>query len=86
MECLIQHVDDEQRRLVVLAGRLAHHQVPDLLVVCAEAGGLKLVLDLADLLTADAAGSRALRRLSLEGATLLNVSEYLRIKLDLTAP
>jgi hypothetical protein len=58
--------------------------VPDLLVVCSEASGLKLVLDLTDLLTADTVGIRALRQLSSQGATLQNMSEYLRLKLDLT--
>jgi anti-anti-sigma regulatory factor len=84
MECLIQHVDDGERRVIQLAGRLGYDQVPDLLVVCSQADGLKVVLDLGDLLTADSAGVRALRRLRGDGATFVNMSEYIRIKLDLT--
>jgi anti-anti-sigma regulatory factor len=84
MECLIQHVDDTERRVIQLAGRLAYDQVPDLLFVCSQAGSLKVVLDLGDLLTADSAGVRALRSLRGGGATFVNMSEYIRIKLDLT--
>ena len=83
MECWIDHTDDADHRLVRLAGRLGYEQVPDLLRVCDEREGRKLVLDLVDLLTTDSAGVQALRRLRRDGASFHHLSEYLRLKLNL---
>jgi hypothetical protein len=44
-----------------------------------------LVIDLADLLNADATGVDALRRLQREGATFVKVSQYMRLKMDAAA-
>jgi hypothetical protein len=85
VECWIDHADEPSRRVVRVAGRLAHPQVPDLMQVCAGRGRRQLVVDLSDLLNADATGIDALRRLQHEGATFVKVSQYLRLKLDAPA-
>jgi hypothetical protein len=53
--------------------------------VCAGRGHRQLVLDLSDLLNADATGLDALRRFQREGATFVKISQYLRLKLDASA-
>jgi hypothetical protein len=81
VECLIAHDDEPSRRVVRIAGRLNFAQVPDLIAVCGDRAGRQLTLDLTELLHADAIGAEALRRLRREGATLVNLSEYMRLKL-----
>ncbi len=63
-----------------VAGYLAGAHVRDLLRVCAEASG-HLRIDLTDLLSVDARGVDALRRLGRNGAELLGVAQYLRYQL-----
>ena len=75
-------MDESDRRIVRLAGRLGESQVPELLMACGEAGPLEL--DLSDLLSADAAGLEALQRVQARGATLVGVPGY--IQLQLAAP
>ena len=84
MECWIDVTDETDRCIVRLAGRLGAAQVPDLSLVCRNNSRSRLLLDLSDLLNADPIGIETLRRLRREGATLIGVSEYLRLKLDST--
>jgi hypothetical protein len=72
-------VQEEHRRVVRLAGRLGEAQVPELLLACAEAD--PLVLDLSDLVSADAAGLEALRRVETRGATFVGVPGYIQLQL-----
>ena len=80
MDCWIGVVQETDRRVVRLAGRLSVAQVPELLEACAEAPPIEL--DLTDLVSADAAGIEALQRLRSQGATLVGAPGYLQLKLD----
>jgi hypothetical protein len=80
VDCWIGVVQQTDRRLVRLAGRLSVAQVPELLEACAEV--LPIELNLADLVSADAAGIEALQRLRGRGATLVSAPGYLQLKLD----
>jgi len=80
VDCWIGVVQEVDRRLVRLAGRLSVTQVPELLTVCAEV--LPIEIDLSDLVSADASGIEALQRLRARGATLVNAPGYLQLKLD----
>jgi hypothetical protein len=62
---------------VLLAGRLNAAQVPELRAVCANASG-RVRIDLTDLVSADAVGIDALRRLRGDGVELVGVARYLR--------
>ena len=77
MECRIQVVPQPDICLVYLAGRLNAAQVPELRQVCADVTG-RIRVDLSDLLSADAVGIDALRRLRRDGAELVGVARYLR--------
>jgi hypothetical protein len=83
VDCWIGVIQETDRRLVRLAGRLSVAQVPELLEACAEA--LPLEVDLADLVSADAAGIEALQRLRGQGARLVSAPGYLQLKLDSNA-
>lgn len=72
---------ETDRRVVRLAGRLAFSQVPELLRACEGTDRVRLQLDLKDLVSADAAGIDALRRIRARGAELLNVSGYIQLTL-----
>ena len=80
VECWIGVVQETDRRIVRLAGRLSIAEVPELLNACADAHPLEL--DLRDLLSADVAGIEALQRLRGRGATLVGAPGYLQLKLD----
>ncbi len=80
VDCWIGVVQETDRRLVRLAGRLSAAQVPELLEACAN--GSLLEIDLRDLVSADAAGIEALQRLRTRGATLVGAPGYLQLKLD----
>ena len=80
VDCWIGVVQEPDRRLVRLAGRLSVAQVPELLETCAES--LPIELDLTDLVSADAAGIDALQRLRSKGARLVGAPGYLQMKLD----
>jgi hypothetical protein len=82
MECWIGHTDEPGQRVVRVAGYLASAQVPDLLVVCRGGCATHLTIDLSDLLNADVTGIETLRRLAREGASLVEVPEYIRLKLS----
>jgi len=78
--CRIESRRENGRLVVHLAGRLAEPHVPDLLAVCADAS--HPILELDELVSADAIGVDALLRLEHQGATLEGLPEYLRLKLD----
>jgi CheY-like chemotaxis protein len=80
VDCWIGVVQQTDRRLVRLAGRLSVAQVPELLEACAEV--FPIELNLADLVSADMAGIEALQRLRDQGATLVSAPGYLQLKLD----
>jgi hypothetical protein len=82
VDCRISVTDSETQRVVRLAGRLGGAQVPDLLQICGERGAREVIIDLADLLNADAVGIDALRRLQQQGATLARVNPYVQLKLE----
>jgi ABC-type transporter Mla MlaB component len=79
VECWIGVVDESDRRIVRLAGRLGEAQVPELLMACSEAA--RLELDLSDLLSADVAGLEALQRVQARGATFVGVPGYIQLQL-----
>jgi ABC-type transporter Mla MlaB component len=84
VDCWIGVVQQSDRRLVQLAGRLSVAQVPELLGACAEEAA-SIHVDLTDLVSADAAGIEALQRLRGQGATLFGAPGYLQLKLDTPA-
>ena len=65
-----------------LAGRLAEAQTAAFLEACAGAGASP-VLDLRDLVSADPIGLDALLRMQAQGARLVGLPEYMRLKLEL---
>ena len=77
MDCRIDVVQRSDGCTVHLAGRLNAPWVPELRGVCADAAG-RLLIDLTDLLSADAVGLDALRRLRGGGAQLVGVPHYLQ--------
>jgi hypothetical protein len=80
MECRMQVVERRDGCTVHLAGRLHAGQVAELRALCAAAGG-HLQIDLTDLVSADAVGIDALRRLRADGVELVGVARYLRKQL-----
>jgi len=69
---------------VHVAGRLTEAQVPDLLEASAKAAEPPL-LELNELVSADAVGLDALWRLEERGAELIALPEFLRLKLQVLA-
>jgi hypothetical protein len=80
VDCWIGVVQEVDRRVVRLAGRLSVAHVHELLTACGD--GSSLVLDLADLVSADAAGIEALQRLRGQGAELVSVPGYIHLQLE----
>jgi hypothetical protein len=80
VDCWIGIAQEDQRRIVRLAGRLGEAQVPELLEACADSAALQL--DLTDLVSADAAGFEALHRVRARGAVFVGVPGYIQLKLD----
>jgi hypothetical protein len=78
--CRIQLRRDGGRLIVHLAGHLSEAQVPELLASCAESN--EPVLELDELVSADAVGLDALQRVEQQGAQLVGLLEYLRFELD----
>ena len=66
--------------IVHLAGHLSEVHVPELLASCADAANPILELD--ELVSADAVGLDALQRVEQQGAQLVGLLEYLRFELD----
>ena len=77
MECRIQVDPRPEECTVYLAGHLKADQVPELCRVCATVN-CTVRIDLTDLLSADAVGIDALRRLGHGGAEFVGVAHYLR--------
>ena len=69
--------------MVHLAGRLDEAHVPILLEACAQA--LRPIVELDELVSADAVGLDALLYLEQQGARLKGLPEYLRLTLDTLA-
>ena len=83
VDCWIGVVQEADRRIVRLAGRLGVAQVPELLRACGAPDHLQL--DLTDLVSADVAGLEALQRARARGARLVGVPGYIQLKLDTPA-
>jgi len=83
VDCWIGVVQEADRRIVRLAGRLGVAQVPELLRACGAPDNLQL--DLTDLVSADVAGLEALQRARARGALLIGVPGYIQLKLDTPA-
>jgi hypothetical protein len=79
--CRIELGSERGRLVVHVAGRLTGAQVPDLMEMCAKASDPPL-LELHDLISADAIGTDALVRLAQRGAQFVALPEYLRLKLE----
>jgi anti-anti-sigma regulatory factor len=84
VQCRIDVRDENDGRVVQLAGRLAEAQVPALLEACGGAHAPP-VLELSELVSADAVGIDALLRVEQMGARLVGVPEYIRLTLDAMA-
>ena len=82
MECRIEVVREDKHQVVRIAGRLAEAQAGAFLEACAAAGAAP-VLDLTDLVSADAVGLDALLRMRAKGARFVGLPEYMRLKLEL---
>ena len=80
MWCRIQLRREDGRLVVHLAGHLSEAQVPELLASCAEAA--KPLVELDELVSADAIGLDALQRIEEQGAQFVGLLEYLRFELD----
>jgi len=83
--CRIDVRDEHSVRTVSVAGQLADAHVPDLLIACGEVSGA-LLMDLTDVISADAFAIEALRRIRDGGAQLAGVPKYIQLKLDSLAP
>jgi len=77
VECRIQVEEQAEGCTIHLAGRLNAAQVHELRSACASAAG-PVRIDLTDLLSADAVGLDALRRLRLSGAEIVGAAHYLQ--------
>lgn len=84
MLCRIVTRRENNRLVVHLAGRLGEAQVPELLEVCEQSNGPPL-LELDELVSADGIGIDALRRIEEQGAELVGMPQYMRLKLDVLA-
>ena len=82
MECWIGVVQEGDRRVVRLAGRLSLAQVPELLKACGEHRPVEL--DLAELVSVDPVGIDALQRMRGAGVRLVGATGYIQLKLDST--
>ena len=83
MDCWIGIALEGGRNVVRLAGRLCDAQVPELRRACE--GRSSVVLDLTDLMAADAAGIEAIRSIRRSGAVLVGTHGYIQLKLDTPA-
>jgi hypothetical protein len=79
--CRIDVQQDELRPVVHVIGRLSEAQVPALFETCATLGDSPII-ELGELISADAVGVEGLRRLQKRGAHLHGLPEYLRFELD----
>jgi hypothetical protein len=79
--CRIVTRRENERLIVRLVGRLAEAQVADLLEVCGWTSQPP-ILELDELVSADAVGTDALSRIERQGAKLVGTPQYLRLTLD----
>ena len=80
MDCWIGVIQEGDQCVVHVAGRLSVAEVPELLETCAASAPLDV--DLTDLVSADAAGIEALRRLRAGGTTIVGAAGYIQLRLD----
>jgi hypothetical protein len=83
VHCRIQVRRENNRVVVHLAGRLAGKGVPELLEACI--ADEPPILELDELVSADAVGLDALLRIEEGGGQLVDVPEYIRLKLNVLA-
>jgi hypothetical protein len=83
VHCRIQVRRENNRVVVHLAGRLAGKGVPELLEACI--ADEPLILELDELVSADAVGLDALLRIEEGGGLLVGTPEYIRLKLNVLA-
>jgi hypothetical protein len=83
VHCRIQVRREKNRVVVHLAGRLAGREVPELLAACT--ADEPPILELDELVSADAIGLDALLRIEAGGAQLIGLPEYIRLKLNVLA-
>ena len=83
VHCQITVRRDNDRVVVHLAGRLAGKEVPDLLEACT--ADRPPILELDELVSADAVGLDALLRIEDSGGQLIGLPEYIRLKLNVLA-
>jgi hypothetical protein len=81
VDCWIGIVQEVDRRVVRVAGRLSVAQVPELFMACVGEGA-PVEVDLTDLISADAAGCEALRRIRDAGAILTGAPGFIRLRID----
>lgn len=80
VHCRIEVRRQDGRLIVRLAGRLGEPEVAALFDACTQTSELPL-LELDDLVSADAVGLDALLRLSDRGVELVGLPEYMRLRL-----
>ena len=85
VHCCIRVLQEDDLRVVRVAGRLEEAHIPDLLMACTEATG-PLRVDLTDLLSADAIAVEGLRRLRDAGPQLVGVPRYIQFTLESSTP
>ena len=74
--------------VIRVTGRFTEAHVPDLMALWEELRqepGARVHIDLSELLSTDTIGFDGLRRVVNDGAVLINVPPYIRMKLDPTA-
>lgn len=82
VECIITREHVSGQSLIRVSGALAQAHVADLVQACAAPERVSVIVDLADLVSADAVGVHSLRRLRADGVRLTNASQYIQSKLD----
>ena len=83
VHCRIEVRRQNNRHVVHLAGRLANQEVPELLEACI--ADSPPILELEELVSADAVGLDALLRIEERGGQLVGLPEYIRLKLNALA-
>jgi hypothetical protein len=83
VHCRIEVRHEKNRVVAHLAGRLAGKEVPELLEACI--ADEPPILELDELVSADAVGLDALLRIEEGGGLLVGMPEYIRLKLNVLA-
>ena len=83
VHCRIEVRRQNNRHVVHLAGRLAGKEVPELFEACF--ADSPPILELDELVSADAVGLDALLRIEEGGGQLVGLPEYIRLKLNVLA-